>query len=152
MRSAYGNDITNGLNRYLDVLEATGARQRIGSQTAFNTEIRRELGKPGATAETAMAAVFGGAGAAAGGAPGAVLGALGLPQKARDALTRARLGKNMDAIGDILSKPELANKFAELARTAQGSRQSASAIGRLAMIADISANKPQRVYVTGGHY
>jgi hypothetical protein len=152
MRSAYGDDITNGLNKYLDVLEATGMRQRIGSQTSFNTQLMKELGRPGASTESAIAAAFGTAGAAAGGPAGLALGAVfNLPQKAREAMTRMTLGKNMQSVADILSKPEQAAKFADLAHAANEPAQR-SAIARLAIIADTAANRPKRVYVTGGHY
>lgn len=45
----HGAERLRGMNRLLDVLEATGTRQNVGSRTAYNAEINKEFGAGGLT-------------------------------------------------------------------------------------------------------
>lgn len=88
-------------NRLLDVLQATGWRQRPGSLTAFNQEALQDMKR--------------------GGLQAAVQTALGPLRKAGDAVARARLGRQADAVADILlSGPEGVAAIERLARQGRG--------------------------------
>lgn len=43
----HGDERLRGMNKLLDVLEATGTRQNVGSRTAYNAEINKEFGAGG---------------------------------------------------------------------------------------------------------
>src|SRR5690606_24911356 len=86
-----GDQVWEGFNKLLNVLEAQGQRQRIGSQTAFNTEAIKDLqsGSPLGTAATL--------GAGAG---------ISWPRKALETVERWRLGRNVDEIAALITDPQ----------------------------------------------
>jgi hypothetical protein len=96
-----GDDLWTGFNRYLDILQAQGTRQRIGSQTAFNTELLKDL-KQGSPLGTASAVAIG--------------GGLSWPKKALDTVEGWRLGRNVDQIARLITDPTAGRAFRQLAR------------------------------------
>lgn len=100
-----GDQVWDGFNKFLNVLEAQGQRQRIGSQTAFNAEALKDLqsGSPLGTAATI--------GAGAG---------ISWPRKALETVERWRLGRNVDEIARLITDPQGARVFRELASAEDG--------------------------------
>lgn len=95
-----GDQVWQGFDRFLEVLEAQGQRQRIGSQTAFNQEAIKDLQAGSPLGTTATVAAGGG---------------LQLPRKVRDVVERWRLGRNVDQIARLITDPQGARVFRELA-------------------------------------
>jgi hypothetical protein len=124
-----GDAILPGFNRMLEIMEATGQRQRIGSQTAFNTEMQEAL-KTGRTL-TEVGALAAGAG-------------VKLPARIRDAYQRWNLGKNIDEIARLLTEPEAAAVFRSLAEAAPGSARAAQAAARLVYISQNAAKSSDK--------
>ena len=100
-----GDDLWTGFDRFLEVLEAQGQRQRIGSNTSFNNEMLKDL---------SGGSVVGTGATLAGG------GGLQIPSKVRDVVERWRLGRNVDEIARLITDPQGARVFRELARAEQG--------------------------------
>lgn len=94
-----GNQIWAGFDRYLNILEAQGTRQRIGSQTAFNAEVLQDLKQGSPLGTTASVAVGGG---------------LSWPRKAMDIAERWRLGRNVNEIARLITDPTAGKAFARL--------------------------------------
>lgn len=95
-----GDDLWKGFDRFLEVMEAQGQRQRIGSQTAFNQEALKDLSGGSALGTSATLAAGGG---------------LQIPSKVRDVVERWRLGRNVDEIARLITDPQGARVFRELA-------------------------------------
>lgn len=100
-----GDEIWQGFDRFLEVLEAQGQRQRIGSQTAFNTEALKDLSSGSALGSTAAVASGGG---------------FQWPRKAMEVFERWRLGRNVDEIARLITDPQGARVFRELAGAEHG--------------------------------
>lgn len=100
--SAVGGDARR-TDTLLDVLRATGQRAPIGSQTAFNAEMQRELGSGSLPVQIAdaLTSMFG---------------------TVRDATQRAYLGRNVETLADMFMSPqgveEIANIVASRPETA----------------------------------
>lgn len=116
-----GAEISPGFGRLMEVLEATGTRQRMGSTTAFNTEALDALKAGGSVAESLKVAATGG---------------LKLPQKVFDTLERWRMGKNVNQIADILTNPEAGQLFRQLATAPSASAKAAAVTTRLVYLAE----------------
>lgn len=95
-----GVDRWRGFNRLLDILEATGTRQGIGSRTAYNDEFFREMGKGGITRELVKT----------GANPTRFL------QPLTDRFERYRLGRNLDHLATILTDPNAGKLLRALAK------------------------------------
>lgn len=102
-----GDDVWQGFNRFLTVLEAQGQRQRIGSQTAFNAEAIKDLQSGNALGTGATLAA--GAG-------------VSWPRKALETVERWRLGRNVDEIARLITDPQGARIFSELSRVGSDAR------------------------------
>jgi hypothetical protein len=100
-----GDDIWQGFDRFLEVLEAQGQRQRIGSQTAFNTEAIKDLSAGSPLGSTGAVAAGGG---------------FQWPRKAMEVFERWRLGRNVDEIARLITDPLGARVFRELAGSEHG--------------------------------
>ncbi len=127
VRALPGGDRTwTGFDNFLNILEAQGTRQRIGSQTAFNTEALAALKNGGAASEAAS-----------------VIGGLGMkwPQRVKDTIDAWRLGRNVDQLAYLLTNPAAAKVFRELA-TSPGDARASSLIARLAAISDQGKKNP----------
>jgi hypothetical protein len=111
-----GDAVWPGVDRFLTILEAQGNRQRIGSQTSFNTEMLGALKKEGLTETTAtMAAGLG----------------TQLPRRLRDAIEGWRLGRNVDDLARLFTDPNAAQEFRRLALAPDGSTKAIALAGRL---------------------
>lgn len=118
-----GGQTYQGFNRFLDVLEAQGSRQRIGSQTAFNQEVQAGL-KTGGTVAEALSSL-------------ASVGTK-LPSKINTRIEQWRMGGNVREIADILTNPAAAQLFRQLATTPANSAKAGAIVARLAYLADRS--------------
>ncbi len=97
----------DGVSRFLDILAATGQRQRIGSNTSFNNELLREMSQ-GKGLETAATVVAG--------------GGLNWPRKAMDAAEAWRLGRNVEQIAQLIVDPRAGDLFRRLAVEGAGDK------------------------------
>lgn len=111
-----GDQVWTGFDRFLQIVEAQGTRQRIGSQTAFNQEVLQDL-RRGTTVQEAGSAV--------------VTGGLKLPAKIKDTLDRWRLGRGVDEIAALLTNPEAGRRFRQLAEMPSGGNDAAGIFTRL---------------------
>lgn len=120
-----GPQILAGFDKMLELMSATGRRQRIGSQTAFNADIQEHLAK-GSTLGEAIAT-----------------GGIKFPQMMRDAYQRWNMGKNVEEVANLLTDPQAVPVFKALANAPSGSSKAIAAATRLAIIAQ-SSNKKER--------
>lgn len=120
VRGVAGPDAAKGFDTFLDVVAATGQRQRIGSQTAFNQEMQDVLRRGGAIGEAANIAATGG---------------IKLPGKIKDAYEQWRLGKNTEQIARLITDPNALPLFRRLAQEAPGSSRAQAMVARLTSMA-----------------
>lgn len=111
-----GDRVWQGFNRLLEVMEAQQYRQATGSRTAFKIPGVEDL-KGGGVANN-VAQVVGG-------------GGLPLSKKVTTAIQNWNLGRNLDSLAELLTSPEAAQRFRELARLPSGSTQFGAVINRL---------------------
>jgi len=123
LRAVSGDAVADGFNRLLDVFEAMGRRQAVGSKTAYNTEELARM-KQGGLAERFAANL--------------ATGGIKLPARIIAKLEEWRLGRNLDQLADLLTRPDAAAAFRGLA----GSGDPTGAIGRLAGVALRSDRNP----------
>lgn len=116
-----GGQTYQGFDRFLTILEAMGSRQRVGSQTAFNQEVQSALKEAG-TVATVLS--------------GAATGGVKFPQQVRDAIQRWRLGENVGQIADVLTNPQAAALFRQLATAPGNSAKAAAVTTRLVYLAE----------------
>lgn len=105
----------NGFNRLLEILEATGKRQNVGSRTAFNVEELKSLESGGAIGNVAKTAA----------SPGKWLSLI------NDRWSRYQLGSNLDELARIITDPQSGPLLARLASMPSDSSRAAAAVGRL---------------------
>lgn len=121
-----GDNIWQGFDRFLTILEAQGQRQAIGSQTAFNQEVLQDLRRGRFTSEA-----------------GTMVLGLGVkwPQRVKDGIERWRMGNNVDEIARLLTDPTAGREFARLA---SGNNPAAinSSVIRLVNLASNPARNP----------
>lgn len=120
-----GQQILSGFDKMLGIMAATGQRQRIGSQTAFNAELQGQLKSGSIVGESAAT------------------GGIKLPQRMRDAYQAWNLGRNVEEVARLLTDPEAVPVFRALANAPAGSSKAIAAATRLAIIAQ-SSNKKER--------
>lgn len=116
-----GGQTYQGFNRFLDILEAQGSRQRIGSQTAFNQEVQKGLKSGGTVAEALSSVASGG---------------IKLPSKVNQRIEQWRMGGNVAEIADILTNPAAAGLFRQLATAPANSAKAGAIMTRLAYLAE----------------
>jgi len=109
-----------GFRKFLDVAEATGQRQRIGSQTAFNKEFQDNLSKGGWMADLVPVIKSGGTAA-----PGMI----------RDRYAQYQLGKNTGELAKLITDPNALPVFRQLAKEATGGAKAQAATLRLLALA-----------------
>lgn len=114
-----------GFNRFLEVAQATGTRQNIGSRTAYNAEMLKNQSTSGLVGEGAKA----------------VANPLKGVQFLADKYERWRLGRNLDELANILTSPQAANQLRAIARMPPGSRQAGAVALRIANIARVSSSR-----------
>jgi hypothetical protein len=115
-----GPQVLQGFDEFLNVLSATGQRQRIGSQTAFNQEAQDALKRGGAIGEAANAVATAG---------------IKLPGRIKEAYEQWRLGRNTQQIAQLFTDPNALATFRRLAQAAPGSSQAQALTARLASLA-----------------
>lgn len=108
-----GAEKWKGFNKFLDVLEATGTRQGIGSRTAYNNEMFKGEGVGGLVSDAVKT-----------GANPARFG-----QQFIDRYERYKLGKDLGQLASILTDPRSAGLLRSIAQTPSGS----AAAGQLAL-------------------
>lgn len=124
-----GETRLTALNKFLDVVEATGTRQRTGSQTAFNTEALQTLRKGGPLSELATSAAGGG---------------ITLPARIRQAFDDIRLGRNTEKIAKILVDPNALPLLNRLAKEPATSSRAVNISARLLFLGESARSQANR--------
>ncbi|ANW00688.1 hypothetical protein [Bradyrhizobium icense] len=119
-----GQERWQGFNRLLDVLEATGTRQNVGSRTAYNQEINKAQGAGGLARDVGRI----------GANPTRLL------QPLADKYDQWKLGRNLGQLATILTDPNAAGMLRAIARAPRDGRRSAELAIRLVTYAE--ASKP----------
>jgi hypothetical protein len=125
-----GPQALSGFDKFLDIMSATGQRQRIGSQTAFNQETQDILRRGGMIGEAANTVATAG---------------VKLPGRVKEAYEQWRLGRNTEQIAKLFTDPNAIEMFRRLGRAAPGSSQAQAISARLAIMAtqaSQAANRP----------
>jgi hypothetical protein len=112
-----GQHIVPGFERLMRTLEATGERQRIGSNTTFNTEVLAQL-KKGGPLGTAASTV-----------------GVKIPAAIREKYQQWSMGRNLDQIADLFVNPEAGRHFERLVAMRQGTPQAVAMAVRLMSLA-----------------
>jgi hypothetical protein len=102
----------NGFNKFLDVMEATGTRQNVGSRTAYNTEFLKDQSKGGLTADAAKTVA----------APQKFL------EKFNEHYERWKLGKDLGQLANILTDPNAGATLRNLAKSGNQGQSQALAL------------------------
>lgn len=121
-----GQDRWNGFNKFLDILEATGTRQNVGSRTAYNQELLKQQATGGLLGDTIKT-----------GANPARFG-----QKFIDRYEQYKLGKNLGQLADILTDPRSGDLLRSIAKSPVGSNQAQVAAFRLITYSQASRTQP----------
>jgi hypothetical protein len=122
-----GADRWAGFNRFLEVLEATGTRQNIGSKTAYNAEFLKETGASNIIGEVAK---------------GAANPVSRFTQGLVERYERWNLGRNLDELATILTNPAAVNQLRAIARMPANSPQAANIAWRLTNMTQASGSPP----------
>lgn len=130
VRALPGGDTTwPGFNAFLENLEAQQFRQATGSRTAFKIPGVEDL-KTGGLANNAAQVV--------------ASGGFRLPQKLANAVQNWNVGKNLDEISRLLTDPEAAMAFRQMATAPAGSNKALALTARLTALAlKGSSNRPR---------
>lgn len=123
-----GDTLADGFGRFLDVLNASGRRQNVGSRTAYNEEFLREA-RDGSRGEEALRLAAG--------------GFVKLPAKVQERLERWRLGRNVDELARLFSDPDAVTAFRGLIATGDRGGNIAGPVARLTAIASHSSTQPR---------
>ena len=94
-----GGEVWKGFRRFLDIMEAQGKRQPMGSATEFNKQITEQLSRGGMVGEAASAAA----------SPSKLMSAAG------DWWQQVKYGQNTKALAEILTDPLSIEKMKILA-------------------------------------
>jgi hypothetical protein len=121
-----GQERWRNFDAFLEVLEATGKRQAIGSKTAFNAEELKALGAGGALVGTAKFA----------GSPGKWWTIV------HDRLAGWQQGRNLEQLAHILTDPRSGPLLQRLADLPRRSREAGVAAARIILQANQSLNRP----------
>lgn len=100
-----GERLAAGFSRLLDIFDATGTRQGVGSRTSFNNEALAELRKGGLGGEANKALATGG---------------LNLPKRIAQGIEDWQAGRNVDRLAALLTTPEGGRRLADLANAKPG--------------------------------
>lgn len=117
-----GNERWHGFNRLLDVMEATGTRQNVGSRTAYNAEINKAQAAGGLARDAAKVGTN----------PMRAL------QPLVDRYDQWKLGRNLNDLATILTDPRAAGQLRAIARMPVGSNAAQTAALRLLTYANAS--------------
>lgn len=125
-----GEQVWQGFNRFVDVLEAQQRRVPIGSGTSFNDVGVANLKKGGIASEATRTVATGG---------------LKLPARVNQAIEDWNLGRNLDSIANLLTSPDAASAFRHLVTAEPGSRKAVAVITRLTYLAGSGRGQPAGV-------
>lgn len=117
-----GSERWKGFNNFLEVLEATGTRQGIGSRTSYNTELLKNSGNGGLVSDAVKT-----------GANPTRVG-----QKFIDRYERYKLGKDLGQLADVLTDPRSADLLRSIAKVEPGSEKAKILALRLVTYVDSS--------------
>lgn len=122
----HGDQRWRGMNKLLDVLEATGTRQHVGSRTAYNAELNKEFGSGGVARDAAKITA----------------NPARLAQPLIDKYEQWKLGKNLNELARLVTD----RRSADLLR-AIASAPNQSAAGQLAvrLVAFANGSRPEPV-------
>lgn len=120
IEGATSPQVARGFDEFLNVLSATGQRQRAGSATAFNQETQELLKRGGLVGEGVNLAMTAGTKA---------------PSKIRDAFQQWQMGQNTEQIARLFTNQTALAEMRALAAAAPGSPRYVNATTRLATIA-----------------
>jgi hypothetical protein len=123
--AANGQQAWNGFERFLNVLEATGTRQTIGSRTAFNAQELKDLTTGTFTAAAVKSA----------GSPTRLMGIVS------DTWGRWQLGRNLDQLARIMVDPNAVQLFRRIAASPSNSQAALTLTARLAAMANSQMDK-----------
>ena len=113
-----GQTVLQGFDRLMNIMEATGRRQRIGSPTAFNQELQQQLKEGGIVGEAIAT------------------GGIKLPQRIRETLQSWNLGQNTERLANLLTNPNAVDAFRQLANSGSKSERVALSTIRLVGLAN----------------
>ena len=113
-----GERLAAGFSRLLDIFEATGTRQGVGSRTSFNNEALAEVRKGSLAAEAGKAAATGG---------------FNLPKRIAQAFEDWQAGRNVERLAALLTTPEGGRRLADLASAKPGA-ETISLLNRLVVL------------------
>jgi hypothetical protein len=116
---------------FLDIMAATGQRQRPGSMTSFNTEMKSNVG--------------GVSGAIAGAGKHVVGAGFKWPAAVSRKFEQWSLGRNLDQLADLMVNPEAATRFRQLANAPIGSGKALAIATRLAVLAGHRARRSDQL-------
>lgn len=123
-----GQERWQGFNRLLEVLEATGTRQNVGSRTAYNQEINKAQGAGGFVRDVGRI----------GANPARLL------QPLADKYDQWKLGRNLGQLATILTDPNSVGMLRAIARAPREGRRSADLAIRLVTYAEASRQVENR--------
>jgi hypothetical protein len=113
-----GDQVWPGIQRFLDVLEATGTRQNVGSRTAYNAIFSENLSKSGMIGEGSKALA------------NPLQGAKFLADK----FENWNLGKNLDELARVFTDPKAANLFRAISKRPVGNRAAQQIAVRIGLL------------------
>lgn len=126
----FGAQRLAGFNRFLDIMEAVGTRQNVGSKTAYNAEFLKNASSSGLVGEAAK---------------GAANPISRFTAGFIDKYEQWRLGRNLNELADILTNPAAVGQLRAIARMPPGSQQALTVANRLAMLTRSSSTSGQPV-------
>lgn len=123
-----GQERWQGFNRLLDVLEATGTRQNVGSRTAYNAEINKAQSAGGIARDGAKI----------------VANPTKLAQPLIDKYEQWKLGRNLTQLADLLTDPNAVGTLRAIARAPRdGGRSTTLALSLVTYMDSARQNRPQ---------
>lgn len=117
-----------GFQRFLDIMEATGTRQPIGSKTAFNAQELAGMKAGGPVSEATKLGL----------SPGKWLSLV------YDKWGAWQQGRNLDGLAKILTDPNSGDAFRRILQMPPGSREATALAARIIVQSDMAANDGRR--------
>jgi hypothetical protein len=122
-----------GFDRFLEVMEATGTRQNIGSKTAYNAQFLEDASKSGVMAETAKA----------------VTNPTGGLKFLAEKYERWSRGATLNELAAVLTDPRSAGILRRISNMPAGSERARNAAIQLALMARVPGPKSQEINQAG---
>ncbi len=123
-----GDQVWPGIDRFLQIMQATGTRQNVGSRTAYNLEFDKALSASGLIGESSKA----------------VANPLNGVKFLADRYERWTLGQNLDGLARVFTDPQAANVFRSIARMPPNSSSLPRALYRITELSEsaVGSRKP----------